>query len=223
MNAVPGARLKPRKSPTQHRAKATVDAIFEATTQVLLSDGLAQLTTNHVAKRAGVSIGTLYQYFPGKEALLYALVERLLDRVARQIETACAAADQPTITDCAALFIDTYFATKTEDPDTARALYLASANLEMGAITSHTISRLQTAAKQLLCRCPDISADPADEVVTCWVAVVTGGTRQILENVDAAVLLPGFRIELARLSTVYLEAAFPSDIKDQRRADTLIS
>lgn len=208
MTLVPPTRLKPRKSPTQSRARATVDAIFEATTQVLLSDGLARLTTNHVAERAGVSIGTLYQYYPGKEALLYALVEQLLDRVAMQIEDACAAVGQPAVEDCASVFIEAYFASKTSDPEKARALYLASSNLEMSALTSRTVARLQNAAKQLLRRCPEVAGDPADEVVICWVAVVTGGTRQILENVDSATLLPGFRIELARLTKSYLTATF---------------
>ena len=54
--------LNPRKKPAQSRSKVTVDAIFEATIQVLLADGLQRLTTTRVAERAGVSVGTLYQY-----------------------------------------------------------------------------------------------------------------------------------------------------------------
>ncbi len=60
--------LKPR----QARSQATVDAIFEATIQVLLKDGLPRLTTIRVAERAGASVGTLYQYYSHKEALLFA-------------------------------------------------------------------------------------------------------------------------------------------------------
>lgn len=213
MTLIPQTRLKPRKNPVQARAKATVDAIFEATAQVLLSEGLARLTTNHVATRAGVSIGTLYQYFPGKEALLYALVEQLLDQVASQIEEACAAAERPRLDDCAAVFVETYFAAKTGDPEKARALYLASSHLEMSALVSRTIVRLQDAAAQMLRRCPEVGGAPPDEVVTCWVAVVTGGTRQILEDTNSAMLLPGFHIELTRLSSAYLRSAFSSDPK----------
>jgi hypothetical protein len=55
--------LKPRKTPRQARAEATVDAILEATIQVLLSEGAGRLTTTRVAARAGVSVGTMYQYF----------------------------------------------------------------------------------------------------------------------------------------------------------------
>jgi hypothetical protein len=55
--------LKLRKTPRQTRAEATVDAILEATIQVLLSEGAGRLTTTRVAARAGVSVGKMYQYF----------------------------------------------------------------------------------------------------------------------------------------------------------------
>jgi len=65
--------LKPRKVPQQSRAEQTVASILEAAARVLESKGLAGLNTNAVALRAGVSIGSLYQYFPGKDALIVAL------------------------------------------------------------------------------------------------------------------------------------------------------
>jgi len=63
MRALPDA-LQARKQPLQSRSRATVDAIREAATQVLLAEGLAGTTTMRVAGRAGVSIGSLYQYYP---------------------------------------------------------------------------------------------------------------------------------------------------------------
>ncbi len=71
---------QPRK-PTQERAHATVDAIIEAAGQLLVGKGRAAVTTNAVAERAGVSIGSLYQYFPHKEAIFQALQERHRDEV----------------------------------------------------------------------------------------------------------------------------------------------
>jgi len=59
-----------RKKPKQGRSKATVEVIIEATTRIIEDDGLAGLTTNRVARVAGVSVGSLYQYFPHKEALV---------------------------------------------------------------------------------------------------------------------------------------------------------
>jgi AcrR family transcriptional regulator len=65
-----------RKSPAQARSRATVDAILAATARVLVRHGFDRTTTNRVAETAGVSIGSLYQYFPSKEALVAALLDR---------------------------------------------------------------------------------------------------------------------------------------------------
>lgn len=66
-------KLTPRKAPRQPRARATVDAILVAAEQLSRKLGVSEWTTNHVAERAGVSIGSLYQYFPSKESLVTAL------------------------------------------------------------------------------------------------------------------------------------------------------
>ena len=70
------APLKPRKLPRQARAEHTVAAILEAAALVLEAHGMDGFNTNLVAQRAGVSIGSLYQYFPGKDALVVALCQR---------------------------------------------------------------------------------------------------------------------------------------------------
>lgn len=70
------ARHRPRKKPSQARAAITFEAIVDATARILVTRGWAGLTTNHVAAKAGVSVGTLYEWFPGKEALVVALVDR---------------------------------------------------------------------------------------------------------------------------------------------------
>jgi AcrR family transcriptional regulator len=72
------ADTNPRKQAVQARSQATVDAILEATAHILVREGYDRASTNKVAERAGVSIGSLYQYFPGKEALVAALLERHL-------------------------------------------------------------------------------------------------------------------------------------------------
>ncbi|MGO4763911.1 TetR/AcrR family transcriptional regulator [Cupriavidus sp. 2KB_3] len=72
----PPQRLRPRKTPRQPRSEETVAAIVEAAAQVLESAGFEGVNTNAVAERAGVSIGSLYQYFPGKDALTVALIHR---------------------------------------------------------------------------------------------------------------------------------------------------
>ncbi|WP_394825245.1 TetR/AcrR family transcriptional regulator [Pendulispora albinea] len=73
--------VEPRKKPSQARSQATVDAILEATVRVLTKVGYDRASTNRVAAAAGVSVGSLYQYFPNKEALLVALVDRYHQRL----------------------------------------------------------------------------------------------------------------------------------------------
>lgn len=66
----------PRKRASQERSRATVDALIEATARILVRDGFDRASTNRIAQEAGVSVGSLYQYFPGKEALVAAVIER---------------------------------------------------------------------------------------------------------------------------------------------------
>jgi AcrR family transcriptional regulator len=84
--------LEPRREPTQGRSRATVAAILEAAARVFAASGYAGATTNHIARRAGVSIGSLYEYFPSKDAILVALVERHVDEAEHELAAALRAA-----------------------------------------------------------------------------------------------------------------------------------
>ena len=88
---------KPRKLPRQSRAKATVEAIVEATAQILVKEGYGKFTTAHVAARAGVSIGTLYQYFPNKNALAAAVVDRCCEDFLKSFERTLASQRHGTL------------------------------------------------------------------------------------------------------------------------------
>jgi AcrR family transcriptional regulator len=65
-----------RREPTQGRAQQTINTIFEATAHIVERDGVSALSTNKIAQKAGFSIGTLYQYFPTKEAIMHAMTDR---------------------------------------------------------------------------------------------------------------------------------------------------
>ncbi|WP_394824705.1 TetR/AcrR family transcriptional regulator [Pendulispora albinea] len=80
----------PRKRPRQARSHATVDALIEAASQVLIEHGYEGATTARVAERAGVSVGSLYQYYPNKESLVAALIERHASAFVGAIEQAFA-------------------------------------------------------------------------------------------------------------------------------------
>ncbi|WP_299771990.1 TetR/AcrR family transcriptional regulator [uncultured Pseudoteredinibacter sp.] len=83
-----------RRSPSTPRGEESVAKILDACRELLASDGFAKLTTNHVAQQAGLSIGTLYQYFPNKESMLYALVERWYQALNKEFESAVASTEE---------------------------------------------------------------------------------------------------------------------------------
>jgi AcrR family transcriptional regulator len=77
----------PRKLPQQDRSRMTVEAILEATTHILTEEGYDKANTNRIAERAGISIGSLYQYFPNKESLMAALLEQHSNEIAELVES----------------------------------------------------------------------------------------------------------------------------------------
>ena len=82
--------LTPKKLPSQERSRATFDAIVTACTWLLAERGYAGVTTNHVAARAGVNISSLYEYFPGKDAIVAEVAARLVERVLARLAAGAA-------------------------------------------------------------------------------------------------------------------------------------
>ncbi|MTV41302.1 TetR/AcrR family transcriptional regulator [Duganella radicis] len=113
------AVLSIRKAPRQRRSAHTVEAILEAAALVLEEDGLEGFNTNAVARRAGASIGTLYQYFPGKDALTLALLQR---EEGKYREAATAAAALPDWREALRTFIEVSARQQLERPNLARLL-----------------------------------------------------------------------------------------------------
>jgi AcrR family transcriptional regulator len=115
--------LKPRKSPVQARSSASVDAIHQATIQVLLAVGKERLTTTRVAARAGVSVGTLYQYFPNKSSLLQSVLRKHLESVTRAVEEVCASHKGAPLHHMAEALVAEFFRFKLRNVEASRALY----------------------------------------------------------------------------------------------------
>jgi AcrR family transcriptional regulator len=81
---------KPRKHASQERSRVTVDALVEATARILVREGFDKASTNRIAEEAGVSIGSLYQYFPSKESLVAAVIDRHSQEIMRVVRDAMA-------------------------------------------------------------------------------------------------------------------------------------
>lgn len=90
----------PRKRPTQARARGTVEALLIAAAQVLIQFGYEGTTTARVAARAGVSVGSLYQYFPNKEALVAGLIEREAAELVEAVRSSLRSRASSTLEDC---------------------------------------------------------------------------------------------------------------------------
>jgi AcrR family transcriptional regulator len=142
--------LQPRKTPQQSRSVATVESIYDATIQVLLKNGAHRLTTVLVAQRAGVSVGTLYQYFPNKQALLFAVLERHLLLVAEAVEDACATNHFQPLEVMVDELVNRYVDAKLEDRDTSIALYRIAAEVGGGLIVERIRKRSQAAITAML-------------------------------------------------------------------------
>lgn len=119
----------PRKTPRQSRAVATVDAILTAATHILVERGLAGFTTNHVARRAGVPIGSIYQYFPNKQAILSSLLRRQLERARATRPAILDAGPELPLRERLAATIRWHFAQVREDPALAARLHEAAQDI----------------------------------------------------------------------------------------------
>jgi AcrR family transcriptional regulator len=144
--------LAPRKSPRQRRSTATVDAILEAAARILEADGLEALTTNAVADLAGVSIGSLYQYFPGKAAILAEMIRRQRADLLTDINEAVSRKPNDSFEDSIDALVDSAVAHQLHRARLARALEYAEGTLPLAAETAALSSAIADRVRDLLMR-----------------------------------------------------------------------
>ena len=119
------ARLKPLKEPQQARSRVTVESILQGAAQVFERRGYGEATTNRIAERAGVSIGSLYQYFPNKQAILVALSERHLEQGKERLAplVTAFAADPPPVRSGLELLVGAMVELHADSPRLHRVLF----------------------------------------------------------------------------------------------------
>ncbi len=125
--------ITPRKTPRQARAEATVEAIIEAAARILEREGLEAFNTNAIARQAGVSVGSLYQYFPGKDAVMAALIRRESQAFARALEAALRTARSKSLAGAVFTIAETAVAHQAARPRLARLLDLEEERLGLQA------------------------------------------------------------------------------------------
>ena len=196
-----------RKTPRQARAKVTVDAIFEATVQLLLRNGATLLTTTLIAERAGVSVGTMYQYFPHKRALLRALFERHIQTIARSIEQACERSRAQPLEHVAANLIAAFLEVIQSRPDESRAAYSLLAEPENAGLAEALFERTTVAISGALATSIDASFDNTVDVAVAMTNALAGSTRWLIERGLPSDLVEAQRRQLTLMVSGYLRSA----------------
>ncbi|APH60771.1 Transcriptional regulator, TetR family [Granulibacter bethesdensis] len=164
-------RPSPRKMPRQARSEETVRIIIEAAAHILERKGLGDFTTNAVAERAGVSIGSLYQYFPGKEALIAALIVRETSILLAECEQSLAA---PTGRAALSGMIEAAVAHQLRRPVLARLLDIEEARLPLDEDTQRVTSRFLTILREVLSR-HDLPPQPQYDMAAQDVMAIVKG------------------------------------------------
>lgn len=197
--------LKPRRKPRQTRSQVTVEAIFEATIQVLLAEGLQRLTTIRVAERAGVSVGTLYQYYPNKQALLLGVLRRHLARVGECVGLAASAVHHQPLAVMVPAVIDAFVAAKTDRIDEARALSLVGDQLESREVVQAAERHGREVLAAMLATARDARFEDLGLVAYIFTAAVIGPVRSALDVGTPQRILRALRGQLASLCLGYLK------------------
>jgi AcrR family transcriptional regulator len=200
------AAFEPRKTPVQARSAVTVEAISEAAVQVLLTHGSDRLTTTRVADRAGVSVGTLYQYYPNKRSLLFSVLENHLSVVATAVEIACERARHKPLADMMREMVEAFVDIKIERADISVALYRVSADIGGPELMKRISQRLHRAIEGMIGTAADLKSTPDKFAIEMMLAAMSGAMRAVLEAGGSPTMMRKLREQLVLLCHAYMAA-----------------
>ena len=191
----------------QERSRATTAALLEAAARVFASEGYARGTTNRIAERAGVSVGSLYEYFPSKDALLVALVEEHIRDSSERLAAAIRAAERerPSLPELVRRFVDLMVELHGTDPALHRVLFEeAPLPPRVRRALASAENVMAEGVEQLLRATPGVDvADPA-LAARLVVQVVEGLTHRLVLYAGDRPDLERVGDEVVRLVTRYL-------------------
>lgn len=200
------ALLTPRKSPVQARSAVTVGALHTAAIQVLVREGLSRCTTTRIAERAGTSIGSLYQYYPNRDALLAAVLERHLTGISTAVEQVCREQRGRRIDVMAAALVRRFLAAKLRDPEEAKALYAVAEERGGVLLAARMRERTVAAVAAMLGSASDARFDDVCLVATMALGAMFGPTQTMLRGGAPSESGACFERELVLLVTAYWRA-----------------
>ena len=194
--------LKPRKSAVQARSAATVEALHTATLQVLTQQGLVRCTTTRVAERAGMSVGSLYQYYPNRDALLAAVLEKHLEQVADRVEQTCALHQGVSVIEMASGLVSAMVTAKLRDQGASKALYAIAAERGGAELVARMNARMVAVTATMLSTAPDACFEDPALTAAISLSAIAGPVRTLLEG-NAS---PAFEAVLEQQTTLLLTA-----------------
>ncbi len=165
----------------QARSTVTVEDIYEATFRVLLAVGPDRLTTTRVAERAGVSVGTLYQYFPNKQSLLLSALKKHHHRVVSAVELACRRNHGRPLSSMIEWVVEAFVDAKMERSDISMALYATAVGLEERALVNKAGKRARAAMASMLATAPNTKFADLPFTSLILFSSMGGATRAVLE------------------------------------------
>ncbi|MBC7989736.1 MAG: TetR/AcrR family transcriptional regulator [Luteimonas sp.] len=182
----------------------TVGSILEACIRVLSEGGLERFTTTRVAERAGVSVGSLYQYFPNKQSLLAAVLERHLTHVVESIELACSSSKAATTDAMAHALVDAFLTAKLKDPETSASLYAVAAEIGGAAIVTRLSQRARRAVRSMLATASDRRVPDSEEVSSLVLGALVGPVQLLLAAKASRRKAPLLQEHLIAMVSAYL-------------------
>ena len=193
-----------RKQPVQARSKASVMAILDATVQILSTRRTIHLTTKTIAARAGLSVGSVYQYFPNKEAIVLALIARKAEEVTSTFEDAARQQCGRTLAGALRILTSTYFANKFSEPQLSKTLHAA---LERSGGTDRLRpfrERMVRAIESVLRQAPDAAFRNVQGTARMIWSAITGAARLLLETGSSQAYVTAVRREVQEMILAYV-------------------
>lgn len=182
-------------------------AIHTAAIQVLLAEGVGRMTTTRVAERAGVSVGTMYQYYPHKEALMFAIIHQHVGSIIDSMVLAASRLRGRTLGQISDGLVEAWLDIKTEDLASSRATYGLAAEFDISDLVRREGERLSGTLEDVLLSASDAVPENPQTAAFMLIAVLGGAVRNVFEQgaLDAEVAL--LRAELPRVCRAYLGSA----------------
>jgi len=196
-----------RRTPVQARAVDTMEIILEAAAQILQKEGRSALNTNHIAERAGISVGTLYQYFSNKHAILIEIARREIERDKTAVMSAIQIASERNSTDPAREGIRALLASQRKQTKVRRAAFDALLAEGLGQFGFESSSAIQQITAMIAMNRDKLFSKQARQPSAAMLFVISRAVAGVIRSaiVEESPLLgtPEFENELVRLVRAY--------------------